>query len=154
MKQLVLALMVAGVVPFAAAQAPAQGQNGPAMAWPKPTVNAKEAHVMRLDILNAERSEINKKLSEAMVALPNSKDMQVSLQGVSRLQTDLMAIDREIANVEGRNRKGAAPNEARKPVAQVAGSETTAQGQLAEAAHANTEFEAWDVFKNFGKKGN
>jgi len=109
---------------------------------------------MRLEILNAERSEINKKLSEAMTTLPKSADMPTSLKGISRLQNDLVAIDREIANAEGRNRKGAAPTEARKPVAPAAGGVTTDQGQLVEAGQANIEYEPWDVFKNFGKKGN
>ena len=53
---------------------------------------------MRLEILNAERSEINDKLSDAMTTLPKSTDMPNSLKGISRLQNDLMAIDREIAN--------------------------------------------------------
>lgn len=151
MKRFLLCLIVASIAPLASAQTSAQGQRGAATTWPKPTASPTEAQAMRLEILNAERSEINNKLSEAMTTLPKSTDMPNSLQGISRLQNDLMAIDREIANAEGRNRKGAASTEARKPAAPAAGGVTTDPGKLVEATQANVEYEAWDVFKNFGK---
>jgi hypothetical protein len=151
MNRFFLCLIVASTASLATAQTSAQGQSGAATAWPKPTANPKEAQAMRLEILNAERSEINKKLSEAMTTLPKSADMPASLNGISRLQNDLMAIDREIANAEGRDRKGAASTEARKPAATAAGGVATDQGQLVEATQANVEYQAWDVFKNFGK---
>jgi hypothetical protein len=152
MKRLVLCLIVAGIAPLAMSQTSAQAKSAPVMNWPKPSATPSEAQAMRLEILNQEREEINKKLSESMTELPKSKDMQESLKVVSRRQADLMAIDREIENAEGRDRKGSAPSGARKPVAQAAGDVTASQGQLVEAKQANTEFEAWDVFKNFGEK--
>lgn len=154
MRLLTVCLIVASIAPLAAAETSPQGKNSAAMAWPKSSTSPKEAQAMRLEILNAERSEINDKLSDAMTTLPKSTDMPNSLKGISRLQNDLMAIDREIANAEGRDRKGAASTEARKPAAPAAGGVTTDQGQLVEATPANVEYEAWDVFKNFGKKGN
>jgi hypothetical protein len=62
MNRFVLCLIVASTASLATAQTSAQSPSGAAMAWPKPTANPKEAQAMRLEILNAERSEINKKL--------------------------------------------------------------------------------------------
>ncbi len=154
MKRLALCVALALAMPCVMAQAPAAAKGGAAGAWPQPMSSPKEAHSMRLDILNKEREGIDLKLSEAVTALPKATDMQASLKDISRLQADLQAIDREIANVEGQRRKNGNAAAARKSAGRTAGDVSPPPEQLAEAEQANVEYEAWDVFKNFGKKVN
>lgn len=149
MKRLASALILAGIFPCVMAQQAAPAKGGAALAWPQPMSTPKEAQAMRLEILNKEREGIDAKLSEAVAALPKAPDMQASIKDVSRLQADLQAIDREIATVEGQRRKSGAA--ARKSATGAAGDMPQAPEQI-EAAQANFEYEAWDVFKNFGKK--
>jgi hypothetical protein len=142
-------VILAGVVSFSLAQQmPAAA--AAAQSWPRPSTTQKEAYNMRLEILNQEREGIQSKLSAAVGALPKAADMQESVKGISRLQADLQAIDREIANAESQRPGAAAAS--RKPAVRAAG-DVSPVAEIVEAK-ADLEYEPWDVFKNFGKKVN
>ena len=131
---------------FQAAKAPAP------LAMPAVYTTPGKAHNARLDILNQERDRAQDALTEAVSALPKAPDMQEAIKGIARLQGDLQAIDREIASVE-KQRPAAASYATRKPAVQAAGDLSPAP-ELAEAKQADAQYEAWDVFQNFGKKVN
>lgn len=152
MKRLAVALTLAGIFSCALGQqAPAAASAASNQAWPS-SGTPKDAQKMRLEILNQEREGIQTKLSAAVAALPQSSDMQESIKGVSRLQGDLQAIDREIANAEAQ-RPGAAAA-ARKPAARAAGDLSQVPGSVEVQQTEALVYEQWDVFKNFGKKVN
>jgi hypothetical protein len=109
------------------------------------------AHEDRLAILQHERAQIQTDLTAAVAALPNSPDMQEALKGVSRLQADLQAIDREIVRAEAPRTSVVVA--AKKTAAPAAGDLSPAP-QMAEVKVTDAEYEAWDVFQNFGKKVN
>ena len=107
---------------------------------------ATKLHVDRLEILTQERNEILSKLNK----LESSADTKV----LSRIQGDLQAIDREIALVSREQSypitNTSTPGVGAKPMA-------TAQAVNQESQPKDSEsvtYEGWDIFKNFGRKGN
>ena len=112
-----------------------------------PQAIAMQQHVDRMAILIQERNEILSKL--------NKWEANGDKAVLARIQADLQSIDREIALVS------------RKPVyptSSVANTQVASAKPVSAAPTANQEsqtqesekvtYEGWDIFKNFGRKGN
>lgn len=115
-----------------------------------PYVDAPDARDERLRILSQERDAAQKRLTEAVTALPKAADPTTAMASLARLQGDLIALDREIKSVEAQHSSGAASTAAsapKKPAAPAAGSVTQDSGTSVGG------FAAWDVFRNFGQPG-
>ena len=119
----------------------------------------------RLQILRQERGETQRRLAEAVQALPKAADATAAEAAVARLRGDMSALDREIAAVE--SQRSIAPGQsgrvastsalgAKKPAASAVGSvvQDSAQATATAPAVARASFEPWDVFRNFGQTGN
>ena len=111
-----------------------------------PQAIAVQQHVDRMAILAQERSEILAKLKKL-----DDGDKA----GLARLQADLQSIDREIALV---SRQPIHPTSSVATV-QVTGAKTVSAAPMANQESQTNEsekitYEGWDIFKNFGRKGN
>jgi hypothetical protein len=130
----------------------------PSVATPKAPANAQNE---RLEILTQERNETAANLAAAVKAQPQAADKPENLKKISRLQGDLKALDSEIARVSKETpvvvKWGPAP--AAPPKAVAVPSQQPPPSPASTTADQSSEsepvaFEPWDVFKNFGQKGN
>lgn len=113
---------------------------------PTPQQAAVRAHVDRMAILVAERNEIMAR----RVQIEASGDQAA----IARIRADLESIDREIAVA---NKQPIYPVRFVPPPAGGAKPVTVATAAVPESQPAPSEpttYESWDVFKNFGRKGN
>ena len=112
-----------------------------------PQAIAMQQHVDRMAILIQERNEILSKL--------NKWEANGDKAVLARIQADLQSIDREIALV---SRQPVYPTSSvattqvasAKPVSAVPTANQESQTQESE----KVTYEGWDIFKNFGRKGN
>ena len=112
-----------------------------------PQAIAMQQHVDQMAILVQERNEILAKL--------NKWEANGDKAVLARIQADLQSIDREIAR---------AAKQPVYPTSSVAMAQGAGAKPVSAAPAANQEsqtkesekvtYEAWDIFKNFGKKGN
>ena len=108
---------------------------------------AMQQRVDQLAILTQERNEILAKL--------NKWEANGDKAVLARIQADLQAIDREIAR---------ASRQPIYPISSVANTQVASAKPVSAAPTANQEsqtqesekvtYEGWDIFKNFGRKGN
>jgi len=149
--------VLAGVATLASASSWAQsapavlhGEAPRSSATAAPYVDPPAVRDERLRILYQEREAAQKRMSDAMGALPKAPDQAAAVAALTRMQGDLIALEKEIKSVEARRPATGGSAGAwtpKKPAASAAGSMT----QEPESAKAN--FEAWDVFRNFGQTG-
>ncbi len=112
-----------------------------------PQAIAMQQHVDRMAILIQERNEILSKL--------NKWEANGDKAVLARIQADLQSIDREIALV---SRQPVYPTSS-VASAQGAGAKPVSAAQTANQESQPKEsekvtYEGWDIFKNFGRKGN
>ena len=118
-----------------------------ASATAAPQSVAMQQRVDQLAILTQERNEILTKL--------NKLDANGDKAALARIQADLQSIDREIAR---------ASRQPVYPTSSVASAQGAGAKTVSAAPSANQEsqtqesekvtYEGWDIFKNFGRKGN
>ena len=143
------AARVTPAAPAAQAQAaqPFQATKAVAASAAAPQSVAMQQRVDQLAILTQERNEILAKL--------NKWEANGDKAVLARIQADLQAIDREIAR---------ASRQPIYPTSSVANTQVASAKPVSAAPTANQEsqtqesekvtYEGWDIFKNFGRKGN
>ena len=134
---------------LAVAQDPPASSSSESAKFPKFKETAS-SHDQRMAILKDERESTKKNLEAAIAAEAKAKDPIEASASVKRLQGDLQAIEREISLVEAQYANS--PSTTKKPSPNAAGDSMQDSKRIAEKSESN--FEAWDVFRNFGKKGN
>ena len=112
-----------------------------------PQAIAMQQHVDRMAILIQERNEILSKL--------NKWEANGDKAGLARIQADLQSIDREIALVSRQpvyptSSVASAQGAGAKPVSAAPAANQESQTKESE----KVTYEGWDIFKNFGQKGN
>lgn len=112
-----------------------------------PQAIAMKRHVDRMAILIQERNEILSKL--------NKWEANGDKAVLARIQSDLQSIDREIALVSRQpvyptSSVASAQGAGAKPVSAAPAAKQESQTKESE----KVTYDGWDVFKNFGRKGN
>jgi hypothetical protein len=122
--------------------------SAPALAQPPgPHMDTPAVRDERLQILRNERADVQRKLTTAVNGLLSAPNQAEALKNVARLQDDLQALDNEIRRVESPAAASSSTSSApTKPAA-------SAAGPVNPGSKASGDFEPWDVFKNFAKKG-
>ena len=111
------------------------------------TSPAVQQRVDQLAILTQERNEILAKL--------NKREANGDKAVLARIQADLQAIDREISRasrqpIYSTSSAAATQVASAKPVSAAPAANQESQAQESE----KVTYEGWDIFKNFGRKGN
>lgn len=147
MKPLILALCLLPVV------AVAQSKDATKDVRPAVVSAIPKGSNTRLDILTQERAEIMTDLQTAISAHPKAANKDASLKEIERFQSNLKAIDLEIARA------------AKEPATSWSGANGAASPKRIPQEKADlspvsqqpvepSRYESWDIFHNFGNKGN